>query len=129
MRSARTPIAAAQPSLLGRRGVHLGDLFGLTAEDFFADDPRLAFQRFAGALGRSPNQCTGFQSLFPTAQSQFQTQQANTLAQGVFPTTTFSNFLQDDFPFLREFLSRSPTSRGDSSARRLAPSTTFGFAG
>ena len=110
-------------------GLGLGDLFGLTAEDFFADDPRFAFQRFAGALGNSPNQRAGFQGLFEPAFNQFRSQEANSLAQGVFPTTTFSNFLQDDFPFLREFLYTSPIGRGDRSRARLAPSTRFGFVG
>jgi hypothetical protein len=102
------------------------DLFGLTAEELLSDQERAQFFAFEPEFARSPKQRDFFRGFFPTFFDTFQGERARSLLEGRVPTETVAERTQR-FPFLEEFLSRSPRARGDQPTR-LAPRTRFNFA-
>jgi hypothetical protein len=85
-------------------------------EDLLGDVPELTYYSFQDQFGKGGNQKRHFQGQFQNILDQFQGTLGSQLQQGITPTGTFNDFLEN-YNFDETFGSIAPSSRGANTAR------------
>ena len=108
-----------------QQGGFAGTAFANPFASFLDEEPRAGFFAQQERFGRSPNQRRFFQQNFQPVYDRFLGQLGQQVQQGMTPSLTFPDFLQD-FNF-NQFFREQPQFFQGLNTQRFAPSTRFIF--